>query len=156
MTDDATVCTRRFCDGPCDADYHETPAALQVIIGETGSACPDCDSGGFGFPAEYRIDERPVHFLVLWHADTCPSLATGGHVIANLPETALKTGDALFGAIAEITGEDIRASGTGFACADLEDRLRRGERWPARMIETVRQIAAREARQAGRAESEAP
>lgn len=150
MCDEAVACTRPFCDGPCEADYHETPAALEAIISETGSACPDCNTGGFGFAAEYRMDERPVHFLVLWHADTCPSLASGGYVIANLPETALKTGDAMFGALAEVTGEDIRASGAGSAWADLEDRLRRGERWPERMIQTVRQIAAREARQEAR------
>jgi hypothetical protein len=155
MHSDAVICTRPFCDGPCDADLHETPAALQVIINEFGSPCPQCQSGGFGFLTECRMDEWPVHFLVLWHADTCPSVTSGGYIIANLPETALKTGDAIFRALGEITDDDVRASKAGAAWADLEDRLRRGERWPVRMIETVRQIAAREARQAGRAKTEA-
>jgi hypothetical protein len=123
MTDDAVVCGKPFCDGLCNADLHDSPPALQAIIWETGSACPHCNTGGFGFAAEYRIDERPVHFLVLWHAETCPSLISGGYIIANLPETAIKTGDAIFRALAEITDEDIRASAAWASWAEWQERL---------------------------------
>ena len=145
MTDDAVVCGKPFCD----ADLHDNPPALQAIIWETGSACPHCHSSGFGFAAEYRIDERPVHFLVVWHTETCPSLISGGYIIANLPETSLKTGDAIFSALARITDEDIRASAAGASWAEWQQRLC-GERWPAHMIETARKITEREARQAAR------
>jgi len=54
-----------------------------------------------------------------------------------------------------ITDEDIRPSEAGASWAEWQERVRRGERWPAHMVETARKIAEREARQARRAETEA-
>jgi len=148
MRDGAKVCARPFCDGPCDAGLHEIPDALQAIIGALGTACPSCKSTGFGFASEYRMDERPVQFLVLWHADICPSLVYGGYIIANLPQTALKTGDVICEALGQITDQDIRESDAGMSWPEIQARLQRGERWPAHLVETARLIAEREARQA--------
>lgn len=157
MTDDAVVCARPFCDGPCDADLHETPATLQAIISATGSACPECDSGGFGFATEYRMDERPVHFLVLWHGDTCPSLVSGGYLIANLPQIALKTGVAIEDTLGRITDEDIRTTEFSVSHDELLARHDRGESvLQARTVRTARKIAAREARQAESRAGDAP
>lgn len=149
MTGDAAMCGKPFCDGACDADLHEIPDAMQAIISETGSACAECDTNRFGFVTEYRMDERPVQLVVVWHADTCLTLVNGGYVIAALPETGLKTGAAISEALARITGEDIRAG--EFALSD--DRLLakhdRGEIvLPARTVRTSRKITAREAAQA--------
>ena len=108
MTTEANTCRRPFCDGPCDADLHECPPAVIAVVNETGSACPDCATSGFGFVSEYRMDERPVHLVIVWHADRCPSMVRGGYLIAALPETALKTGAAISDALEAITDGDIR------------------------------------------------
>ena len=148
MTSEPGMCSKPFCDGPCDAELHETPAALQAIIGATGSACPDCDSAGFGFVTEFRMDGRPVHLLVLWHQDACPSLVNGGYLIANLPETALKTAGAIEEALMCITGADIRTAGASRSHDKMIARHDRGEVvLPERTVRTARRIAAREALQ---------
>jgi hypothetical protein len=150
VSDDSPYCTTPFCDGPCD-DPHDIPRPVETIIGEAGSACPDCDTSGFGMITEYRMDERAVHFVVLWHADTCPSLINGGYLIANLPQTSLKTGIAITDALGRITTEDIRGAWRSVNHDQMLARHDRGEcTLPERTVETARKIAAREARQAAR------
>ena len=151
MTGETRVCGKPFCDGPCDADLHEIPAAVAAVINETGTACPDCTTSGFGFVTEYRMDDRPVHLVIVWHADTCPAMARGGYLIAALPETALKTGAAISDALEAITDGDIRYGEFANIHDTVIARHDRGELvLPPRAVQTARKIAAREALQEAR------
>jgi hypothetical protein len=157
VTGNPKECSKPFCDGPCDADLHECPPAVIAVINETGTACPDCTTSGFGFVSEYRMDERPVHLVIVWHADTCPSMARGGYLIAALPETALKTGAAISDALEAITDADIRYGEFANIHDTVIARHDRGEvTLPQRAVETARKISGREAHQdARRAREEA-
>ena len=120
-------------------------AAAGLADEAVGLARPDLER----HPAQDGpLDPAEPWYLVPVVLLTCPSLISGGYIIANLPETSLKTGDAIFSALSRITDQDIRASAAGGQLDRVAATAPPRRALAGPHDETARKITERKARQA--------
>jgi hypothetical protein len=95
---------------PQQTPFPPDPAAVDAVI--MRELCTECGEASFGYvTADNRgaISSLPV---VEYHADACPVLANGPHVIATMPRSAIELASQVIGGI---FGWQVRGAALGKA-----------------------------------------